>query len=61
MILMHNIRWSSVEMATQVLTRLQSKGYLTCTVDELFLIRGIELEKNVVYFGDEADQEEAQP
>ena len=57
-ILMHNIRNASVEVATKALDRLDKRGYLTVTVDELFEIRGIEMEKNVVYYGNEADQQE---
>ena len=38
--------------------RLENRGYMYVTVDELFEIRGIPLEKNTVYYGDEADQQE---
>ena len=57
-VLMHNIRHPSVEVAALALDRLTDRGYLFVTVDELFAIRGIPLEKNVVYFGDEADKQE---
>lgn len=57
-ILMHNIHRHSVTGADLVMKRLEERGYLFVTVDELFAIRGITLENNVVYFGDEADGQE---
>ncbi len=57
-ILMHNIRWTSVRAASTVLNRLYERGYMFVTVDELFEIRGIQMEENVVYYGDEADRQE---
>ena len=57
-ILMHNIHWPSVTGADLIMKRLEDRGYLFVTVDEIFAIRGIPLEDNTVYFGDEADQQE---
>ena len=56
-ILMHNVRWSSLDVARVILASLRERGYMTVTVDELFSIRDIELENNKVYFGYEADGE----
>ena len=57
-VLMHNIRYPSVDGAAACLDRLAKRGYLTVTVDELFEIRDIPLVNNVVYYGHEADQQE---
>ncbi len=52
-ILMHNVRWSSVDVAQEVLSILRERGYLMVTVDELFALRGVSMENNTVYFGNE--------
>ena len=57
-ILMHNIAPHSVRAANSIMTRLYQRGYLCVTVDELFEIRGMPMQDNIVYFGDEADQRE---
>ena len=57
-ILMHNIRETSVSVAGLAMDRLEKRGYMYVTVDELFEIRGIPLKNNTVYYGDEADQQE---
>ena len=57
-ILMHNIKWHSVRAASEIMNKLRERGYMLVTVDELFEIRGMPMEDNVVYFGDEADQQE---
>lgn len=48
-ILLHDIFSTSVEAALQVVDRLQAEGYRFVTVDELFTLRGIELERGEVY------------
>ena len=57
-ILMHNTKWPSVRGAGSILERLNKLGYMCVTVDELFEIRGMPMQDNTVYFGDEADQRE---
>ena len=57
-ILMHNLHRPSVTGAGLILDKLDQRGYLYVTVDELFEIRSIPLEDNRVYFGDEADGQE---
>ena len=57
-ILMHNIAQHSVGAAGSILDRLYQRGYMCVTVDELFEIRGIQMQDNTVYFGDEADTQE---
>ncbi len=48
-ILMHDIFPESVDAAIQVVDALHREGYLFCTVDELFDLRGIPLEPGAVY------------
>ena len=57
-ILMHNIKWHSVNGADSILARLRELGYMCVTVDELFEIRGMPMQDNTVYYGDEADRQE---
>ena len=57
-ILMHNINFNSVRAASEILDRLYERSYMFVTVDELFEIRGMPMQDNIVYFGDEADQQE---
>ncbi len=57
-ILMHNIAQHSIRAADSILDRLYKRGYMCVTVDELFEIRGMPMQKNTIYFGDEADQRE---
>ena len=52
-VLMHCTRASSLDVLDAAATRLRQRGYLYVTVDELFLLKGITLKDNVVYFGDE--------
>ena len=40
-------------MAQEVLSILRERGYLMVTVDELFALRGVSMENNTVYFGNE--------
>lgn len=51
--LMHNIRWSSVDVARAILQDAKEKGYLLVTVDELFALKGIQMQNDTVYFGNE--------
>ena len=48
-ILMHDIFSESVDAALQVVDELHRQGYLFCTVEELFTLRGIPLEAGEVY------------
>jgi len=48
-ILMHDIYSESVDAALQVVDELHRQGYLFCTVEELFALRGIPLEAGEVY------------
>ena len=57
-ILLHNIAQHSVRAADSILDRLNRRGYMCVTVDEMFEIRGMPMQDNVVYYGDEADQRE---
>ena len=57
-ILMHNTKWASVKGANSLLERLNKLGYMCVTVDELFEIRGMPMQNNIIYYGNEADQQE---
>ena len=57
-ILMHNTGHHSVQAADSIADRLYKRGYMFVTVDELFEIRGMPMQDNVIYYGDEADQQE---
>lgn len=48
-VLLHDIFPESVDAALQVIDSLHQQGYLFCTVDELFDLRGIPLEAGEVY------------
>lgn len=48
-ILMHDIFPESVDAALQVVDALHQQGYLFCTIEELFDLRGIPLEAGQVY------------
>ena len=48
-ILLHDIYPSSVEAALQVVDRLQERGFLFATVEELAQLRHIELKEGEVY------------
>ncbi len=52
-VLMHCIRYSSLDVLEAAAARLRLKGYLYVTVDEFFLLKGITPQDNVVYWGDE--------
>ena len=52
-ILAHNLRKTSIEVLNGMLQRLRDRGYLYVTVEEFFLLRGIDLQNSVVYFGNE--------
>ena len=52
-ILSHNLAQHSGQNCDQLLSILQQRGYLTVTCDELFRIRGVRLQDNTVYTGDE--------
>jgi peptidoglycan/xylan/chitin deacetylase (PgdA/CDA1 family) len=48
-ILMHDIYPDSVDAALELVDRLQQEGYWFVTVEELFLLHGIEAENGVMY------------
>ena len=48
-ILMHDIFPESVDAAIQVIDALHQQGYLFCTIEELFDLRGVPLEAGHVY------------
>ena len=53
MVLSHNLAQHSGQNCEQLLSILQSRGYLMVTSDELFRIRGVETKPDTVYHGDE--------
>ena len=49
-ILMHDIFSASVDAALQVIDQLHARGFLFCTIDELYAARHIDLEPGEVYW-----------
>ena len=49
-ILMHDIFPESVDAALEIVDQLHSQGYLFCTIDQLFAVRGIPLEAGKSYW-----------
>lgn len=48
-VLLHDIFGTSVDAAIQVIDTLQAEGWRFVTVDELFALRGVELQRGEVY------------
>jgi hypothetical protein len=42
-----------VDVARAILQDAKEKGYLLVTVDELFALKGIQMQNDTVYFGNE--------
>lgn len=53
-ILMHDLRQACYRYLAPTLDRLEERGFLCVTVEELFASYGVRLEPNVVYYGAEA-------
>ncbi len=49
-IVMHDIFHASVDAALEVVDQLHAQGYLFCTVEELFSLRGISLDAGETYW-----------
>ena len=49
-ILMHDMKKNSIAASEMFITRLQEKGYIFLTVDELFAKDGVELQPDTPYW-----------
>ena len=49
-VLMHDIKDNTPELATTIIKWLQEEGYMFLTIDELFAKDGVTLEADTVYF-----------
>ena len=49
-ILMHDMKKNSITASEMIITRLQEKGYIFLTVDELFAKDGVELQPDTAYW-----------